>query len=120
MANDLNKLNEVLFTTLQGVQDGTIDEKKAQTIVNIGNSIVNNAKIQLSAFKLTKGKTNLSLMAANTDKKLTYRDGDSRSDFALEFAKSQNYKNVAEAIAVMGKVPFNKALDKYIEDADEA
>jgi hypothetical protein len=120
MANDLNKLNEVLFTTLQGVQDGTIDEKKAQTIVNIGNSIVNNAKIQLSAFKLTKGKTNLSLMAPNNDKKLIYRDGDSRSDFALEFAKHKGYKNVAEAIAVMGKGPFNKGLDKYIEDADMA
>lgn len=44
MANDLNRLNEVLFETLEGVKDGSVDEKKAQTIVNIGNSIVNNAK----------------------------------------------------------------------------
>lgn len=140
MANDLSTLNKILFETLKGVQDDTIDGKKAQTIVNIGNSIVNNAKIQLQAFKATGGRTKIGLLGASeedeesvdpkpsrmvipmelsepTKKKiLTNKKGQSRLDLALEFAKEEGYKNVAEAIAAMGKVPFNKGLDNYMQD----
>lgn len=113
--NNLNKLNDVLFETLAGVKDGTIDPKKAQTIVNIGNSIVNNAKIQLSAFKLTGGKTGMSLMTPNTDGTLQLSESQ-RETKAYDFARENGYKNVAEAIAGMGKYEFNKQLDKYIDD----
>lgn len=118
MANDLNRLNEVLFETLEGVKDGTVDEKKAQTIVNIGNSIVNNAKIQLSAFKLTGGKTGMSLMSKNNDPTLRITQGNEvgRSKAAYDLAGELGYISVAEAIAVLGKHEFNKKLDKYVED----
>lgn len=118
MANDLNRLNEVLFETLEGVKDGSVDEKKAQTIVNIGNSIVNNAKIQLSAFKITGGKTGMSLMSKNDDPTLRIinKEDVGRSKAAYDFSAELGYKSVAEAIAVLGKYEFNKKLDKYVED----
>lgn len=115
MANDLNRLNDVLFDTLDGVKAGSIDPKKAQTIVNIGNSIVNNAKIQLSAFKLTGGKTGMSLMAPNDNPGLRFSESE-RETKAYDFAKQQGFKNVAAAIGAMGKHEFNKELDKYITD----
>ena len=118
MANDLTELNNVLFTTLKKVESGELDDKKAQTIVNIGNAIVNNAKIQLSAFKLTGGKTNISLVGANKNSALRLANGrNNRSDFAYDFAFHKGYKNVAEAVSVMGSHKFNKELDEYIEDA---
>jgi len=119
MANDLSELNKVLFETLRGVKDGTVKTKDAQTIVNVGNTIVNNAKVQLSAFKLTKGKTDVSSLGTNQDSLLQIgqdSDGIDRYDMAQKYADAKAYKNVPEAIADMGKYEFNKAVDKYILD----
>ena len=143
MANDLSMLNEVLFEVLKGVKNDSIDGKKAQTIVNIGNSIVNNAKIQLQAYKVTGGRTNIGLLGPGNEEEdetpkqtsmiipmvasepekekiLTNKKGQSRLELALEYAKEEGYKNVAEAIAVKGKVNFNKGLDKYMQDDEVA
>jgi len=120
MANDFNTLNETLFQLLNDVKEGRVDEKKAQTMVNIGNALANNAKIQMAAFKLTNGKTGMPMLSRNADPKMTLVTGSSRSHAVTEVAVQNGYKNVAEAVAVMGKDKFNKAVDKYMDEHSAA
>jgi hypothetical protein len=118
MSKNLNDLNDVLFETLEGVKSGKMSEKQAQTVVNVGNAIINNAKIQLQAFKLTKGKTAMSLLSPNKDPKikLPEKGVNNRSKAVLDYAIEKGYKNVAEAIAVMGKTEFDKGVSEYMKD----
>lgn len=118
MAKNLNDLNDILFDTLEQVKSGQMSEKQAQTVVNVGNSIINNAKIQLQAFKLTKGRTSMTLLPSNTDPKMKMPEKgiNNRSDAALQYALSEGYKNVAEAIAVMGKSKFDNAVTEYMKE----
>lgn len=118
MAKNLNDLNDILFDTLDKVKSGQMSEKQAQTVVNVGNSIINNAKIQLQAFKLTKGKTAMSLLTPNKDPKMKLPEKgiNNRSEAALQYALAEGYKNVAEAIAVMGKSKFDNAVTEYMEE----
>jgi hypothetical protein len=127
MANDLNKLNDILFQTLQDVQDGKIDEKKAQIIVNLGNSIVNNAKTQLSAFKATRGGTGVPLLPSGEEADRPKVLGTDMKVFTMrrpaaeqEVAAQNGYKNVAEAVVAMGKEKFRKAVDQIIQDEHAA
>ncbi|WP_421811730.1 hypothetical protein [Flagellimonas sp.] len=117
MSKNLNDLNDVLFETLEGVKSGKIPVTNAQTIVNIGNTIISNARVQLHAFKLTQGKTNISLISPNKDNTVSIPEKgvNKRSKAALDFAKDKGYKNVAEAIVDMGKTEFDNAVTKYME-----
>lgn len=108
MANDLNELNEILFSTLRGVKDGNVDVKRANTVIGLSNALVNNAKVQIQAMKITgqKEATKFLSLAANGK----YKD---RYAAASAYAVSQGYKGVPEAIVAMGKYEFNKAVDDY-------
>lgn len=57
-SNNLNKLNEILFETLDGVIKKTkFEDKRVLAIVQLSNSIINNGKLQLAAYKLAKSET---------------------------------------------------------------
>lgn len=120
MAKTLNDLNDILFETLEGLKSGNTNEKQAQIVVNVGNAIINNAKIQLQAFKLTGGITGISLL--ETDPNATFapipEKLNGRSAAVLRYAKEKGYKNVAEAIAVMGKQKFDQGVTEYMEQGN--
>lgn len=109
--NNLTALNDVLFTTLKGIQDGTVDDKKAQTITNVANSIINNTKTQLQAYKLTKGMAFRSEFG-KPDKQIQMSNDvyEQKSEFAI----FKGYKNVSEAISGMG-ANFNIEFNKWIK-----
>ncbi|WP_421801787.1 hypothetical protein [Flagellimonas sp.] len=117
MSKNLNDLNDILFDTLAKVKSGEMKVDQAQTVVNVGNTIINNAKVQIQAFKMTGGMTGLSILSENNNPNLILpeRKLNDRSMAVLNFAKSKGYKNVAEAIAVMGKTKFNIGVDEYIK-----
>ncbi len=106
------ELNKKLGAVLEGLENGSIDAKKAQAMVNVSNAMTNNAKLILSAAKLTKSKQMAaSLMGANTSE-LEYNDlYEHKTDFAL----SQGYKNIVEAIGKMGKGTFEDKFKQWAE-----
>lgn len=110
MQNDLNELNKILFDTLRGLKDGSINEKKATAITNVSNSLINSAKTQLSAFKLTKGQA-YSETFGNPREAL--KSGDLYQQKS-EYAIFKGYDNVTKAIESMGKADFENGFKKWI------
>lgn len=121
-SNNLNELNEVLFNTLRGVVSGEIEEKKAQTIANIGSTIINNAKTQLHGYKLTGGKTGVNALPPVSVERLA--EGSvapsgtpkSKYDQQQDYVKHMKYKSIAEGMAQEGKEVFLKNVDTYIHE----
>lgn len=116
MENNLGELNSILFDTLRSVKEGKMDEKKAQTIVNVGNSIINNAKTQLSAFKVTNGKTDV-----GTFGKLQIKPSAEGSVFdnQLEYSISIGYDSVAKAMDGEGKFEFKEGFNSWMKENKE-
>ena len=113
MANDLNKLNDALFDTLEKVRKGEMRIEKAQTVVNLGTTIINTAKVQVAAFKLSKGQTSIALLGRNNDEPIAIgnvRDLEN-TIVAQELAKEKGYINVAEAMIAYGKERFLKEVE---------
>ncbi|PIE50738.1 MAG: hypothetical protein CSA38_01870 [Flavobacteriales bacterium] len=107
---NLNELNEKLFAALEGVENGTIDPKKAQSIVNVSNAINSNCKLMIDAAKITKDNSVLGLVASDDKmKELSYK---STYDKKFEFALSLGYNNLSEAIGKLGKVEFENKFNK--------
>jgi len=125
-SNNLNELNSVLFDTLRGVKDGTIDAKKAQTVTNVANSIISNAKTQLSAYKLTNGEaysenfgalppiSNPSISTSPELKPASLLKNDKHAKM-YDFAKSKGYKSVTEAMSHEGKHEFTTACNNWLD-----
>lgn len=110
--NNLTELNNVLFETLRGVKKGKIDDKKAQTVTNIANSIINNTKTQLQAYKLTKGIAfREEFGKAPKEIQMSNNVYEQKSEFAI----FKGYNNVSEAISQMG-AEFNIEFKKWIKD----
>ena len=111
--NNLSNLNDILFDTLRGVKNDEIKPDKAKAIVNVSNSIVSNAKAQLEAFKMTKGRVDPpKLFGTKIESSLLIAQGDTY-DQMEEYAKKKGYRNITEAIAKMGKDGFNIAFENY-------
>lgn len=115
--NNLSELNNILFNTLRGVEQGTVDEKKAQTIANLGNTIINNAKTQLQGYKLTGGRTSITALPEGDGKRsLGGVEGQkiklpkNTYDRQMMFAETMGHKTPADAIGEMGK---NNFLEKF-------
>lgn len=115
MKNNLNELNEVLFETLRDVKADKVDPKKAQTITNVANSIISNAKVQLSAYKLTNGvaykdtfgKLPLGQKSKSKDKHTLMND----------FALLKGYKSVTDGMAKLGQNEFKIQFNKWQKSA---
>lgn len=43
----VTELQDFLFTTLKGIQDGTVDVDKAKAITEVANTMVNSAKVEV-------------------------------------------------------------------------
>lgn len=116
--NNLTSLNDIMFNTLRGVVDGTVDEKKAVTIANLSNTIINNAKTQLIGYKLTGGSTQIAALPQQplklrTPPKKIAGDGlflPQDDALQLQYALELGFKNTAEAIVTM---PKGKFLDDF-------
>lgn len=52
----IEDLREILFTTIEGVKDGTVSIDKAQTISDLSQVMVNSAKVEVDFAKATGNK----------------------------------------------------------------
>lgn len=135
MKNDLNELNSVLFDTLRGVKEGTMDTQKAVAISKVGASIINNAKTQLLAFKLVKGvKLNVEVLggkvsdmhmpnpAASLGEGIVINKPKvsmSKKDLVTlktEYAASLGFSTLGKALVSMSKMDFNTGFNEWQKD----
>lgn len=116
--NNLSELNDILFDTLRGVKNDNVDAEKARSIVSVSNSIVNNAKAQLEAFKMTGGRIEApKIFGARIESHLAIEQGNTYS-LMENFAINEGYKSVADAISKMGKSGFKVAFETFKEKMD--
>jgi hypothetical protein len=132
--NDLNELNDILFENLRKLNNKEIDVKQATALVNVSNSIIDNAKTQLAAYKLTSDRSVLGAISpAQTDTRPYLKSAnlvipkhkkiskpstfDSHTDYDKKqvFSESKGFKNVAEAVVSMGKNNFLDEFSKFVE-----
>lgn len=119
--NNLNELNEILFDTLKKVQAGEFDEKKAGAVVQLSNSIINNGKLQLSAYKFAnsgKAPEMFGLPEKPKDKPLQISDKKKldRHQGMLKCAQEYGHRSVADAIAKEGKKEFELMYKEWLQD----
>lgn len=55
MSKSINDLREILFATLAGIQDGSVDLDKARAINEIGKSITDTAKVEVDYLRAVGG-----------------------------------------------------------------
>ena len=117
---NLNELNDVLFDTLKGINDSTVDAKKGNLVIGVSNAIINNAKVQLSAYKIAK--SNKSPVNTPTFFGLPEADGSrdisDRYQLCQKVAKDLGFRNANEAIAELTAHVFNKKVDAYVESLE--
>ena len=100
------ELNQKLYETLEGLESGKIDAKKADSIVNVANAITNNTKLLLNVAKTAKSQNMAQLLlGSETAKEIECRDiYEQKTDFAV----SLGYDNLASAIGRIGKEEFEQ------------
>jgi hypothetical protein len=111
MRKDIDAVNDVLFDTLQKLQDNKIELPKAKAIIDTAGAIAKNASLQIQAFKITKGKTAAPKTLVKGKVFATIGNGDVHSQ-KTEFAQSLGFKGVVEAIEDMGSYKFNDKFKK--------
>jgi len=113
--NDLNQLNAILFSTLKDVVDGKTDDKKAQAIVGLSNSIINTGKLQLNAYKLAKAQKAPEMfgLEQGPPHEVAKLEGKDKHAQMLNFAMFSGYDNTAQAIKELGKETFEKRYQTY-------
>lgn len=116
MENNLEALNDTLFETLKSLKNGSIDEKRANAVVNISNTIIKNTSVQLSAFKMLNGQ----IKAPKTiTHKAVFKTIGSKNlyDQKHEYAKTLGYDNYSDAIDNIGKQNFENDFKKAFKVA---
>lgn len=120
--NNLTELNNVLFETLRGVKDGTVDNAKAETITKVSNSIISNAKAQLQALKAVKGlKLKTDVFGGQDSEVLTIEETPQQTkprkkdlfDLKAEYAQSLGFKTMGQALVSMTKTDFENGFDAW-------
>lgn len=111
MRKDIDAVNDVLFDTLQKLQDNNIEIPKAKAIIDTAGAIAKNASLQIQAFKITKGKTAAPKTLIKGKVFATIGNGDVHSQ-KVEFAQSLGYKDLSDAFADLGTYEFNKKFKK--------
>lgn len=111
--SNIIELNKKLFDTLEGLEKGTVEIKKAQAIVNVSNAICNNVKMALQAAKISKDPNIGRLMIGEDNmKRLETNDVYEKK---LEFAARLGYKNISDAFSHMGKAKFEKEFKEEFQ-----
>lgn len=55
MSKTINDLREALFETLQSVKSGEMDLDRAKSVTDIGQAIINTAKVEVDYIRATGG-----------------------------------------------------------------
>ena len=63
--NTINELNNALFETLRGLQEGKIDLDRAKAINETAQTIINGAKVQVECIRVSGGGSSAFLGVAN-------------------------------------------------------
>lgn len=125
--NTLNELNEILFENLRKLDCGEIDAKQATAVVNVSNSIINNAKTQMAAYKLTSdrgvmgaiGQSVPQLTQSSTKRATSISEKASVRTITahdrLTFAKELGYTTIADAIKNKGSWHFEQQLKEFLK-----
>lgn len=121
--NNLTELNSILFNTLRGVQNKTVKHEDADTIAKLGSTIINNAKTQLNAYKLTGGRTELASItraipepkkiSSQVKKEKTVTLPGNTYDRQMQYALELGYRTPGAAILDIGKNDFLSGLNAW-------
>lgn len=55
MSKSINDLRDILFATLEGIKDGSVDLDKARAINELGKTITDTAKVEVEYLRATGG-----------------------------------------------------------------
>lgn len=118
--NNLVELNTILFSTLRKLEAQQIELDHAKGVANLGNTIINNAKAQLEAYKVTGGRTSMQLLpeeqiqgtAQLAQKKVKIPSN--AYDRQMLYAKQIGYKTPADAIGALGKNKFLEEVELWV------
>jgi|SRR5690606_11191826 len=116
MENNLNELNNTLFETLRGIKDGTVKREDAKVMNEIAGTIINNAKVQLDAFKATKGIGNQAKMFGVNHPHNQISLPEDAYEMKVEFSIYKGYTNVGDCMASMGKGHFEAEFCKWVKE----
>lgn len=106
--NNLQSLNEKLFETLDKLSKGTMKKEDAKVVNEIAGTIINNAKVQLDAIKVTRGLgSQAQIFGVQSTAGVAVIGSNSLYDYKMEFAIFKGHKNVAACIAELGNVRFD-------------
>ncbi len=111
--NNLQALNDLLFETLRGVKEGKIEITKAKAVNEISATIINNAKVQLDAIKITKGMGKAGDIFSIKQLGEAPEKNDDTYELKRKFAQELGYDNVAAAIAEMTSWKFEKQYKEW-------
>lgn len=103
MENNLLTLNDRLYETLDKLKEGKIKKEDAKVINEIAGTIINNAKVQLDALKVTKGLgSQAAIFGVKSLEGAPKIGSKSLYDYKIEFSISEGYNNVAQCISACG------------------
>jgi|GEM_PF-2456274 len=109
--NNLNELNSILFETLRGVQDGTIDAQRANAVQSLGNTIINGAKTLLQAHKQSKATMAPAFFALPEPS--AHHLLDNGKSPAEAFVAMKGYISIAQCRAVLGERAYTDELAAF-------
>lgn len=126
--NTLDELHNILFDTIRKLNEGKINRNQANSICGLSNAVIKNAKTQIQAYKLTRGKTpipvfqesniniksNESILLVDKTDKLTKKIPQNEFDRKIMFAEFKGYETPAKAIIEMGRDNFFKEYNFWL------
>lgn len=104
-------LNAKLFDTIEKLEKGEMDVKHAQAIVNVSNAISNNAKLMLSAAKLSKNPSISNQLFG--EKKLKEIEAQDLYERKADYAFSLGLKSIGHAYEKLGRENFERNFKEY-------
>lgn len=110
--NNLNELNDILFDTMRGVKDGSIDVKRAQQISTLGTTIINGAKTQLAAYRAA-GHKNATPAIMGAPVKTSKKQLGKNAGPGERLAHDLGYDSVVECRSDLGAEEFSRRLKEY-------
>jgi len=122
--NNLVELNDILFDTLRDVKAGEMDLDRARRVVNVSSTIIDNAKVQLDAFKFTNGSVFTDFFSETKNIEHNKEKGEyynkqitpgEKYDRMNDYATKKGYKSVTDAMNKMGKSKFLQAFENSIK-----
>jgi len=116
MENNLNDLNNTLFETLRGVKNGSVKREDAKVINEIAGTIINNAKVQIDALKVTKGMGNQAKLFGVDHQGNIPELPEDAYQLKVEFSIYKGFKNVGDCMASLGKHLFDSDFNKWVKD----